>query len=127
MPQRALAAFLLSVGLSLAFSSASCETCPKGQQSCGDSYAAAAGADGSNSASCELLTAMRSCMDTFCMTASNPFCDCYKQGRNLTTDDCTCIAFDAKLFCDQAVGIDAASYDCGAASSAVSSYCVPVR
>ena len=133
MYKEIFAAGLLSFGLALAFSSASCgPTCPKGQQSCGDSNSKAdsssAGAD-SGPASCGYLTAWRSCMDTFCKTASNPFCGCYKQGKFLTTNGCTCVDFNAKKFCadaeDSAVG--ASSYDCAADSSAVSSFCVPVQ
>ncbi|HEY0463904.1 MAG TPA: hypothetical protein VGC79_06830 [Polyangiaceae bacterium] len=128
MYKRAFAALLLSFGSSLAFSSASCgPTCPAGQQSCGNSNAG--NVDAGSPASCEVLTAMRSCMDKFCKQASNPFCTCYTRGYTLTIDGCTCVDFDTKKFCAnaEANGLDADSYDCAADSSAISSYCVPVN
>jgi len=70
-------------------------------------------------------------MDTFCKTASNPFCKCYRQQqrRDLTTTDCTCIDFDEKKFCADAElkQLDESDYDCAADSSRISSYCVPVQ
>ena len=136
MYKEIVAAGFFSFGLALAFSSASCgPTCPKGQQSCGNSNSSAdsssAGATASGAASCEYLTAWRSCMDTFCKTASNPFCKCYRQQlhRDLTTTDCSCIDFDEQKFCADAElkQLDASDYDCAADSSRISSYCVPVQ
>jgi len=126
--KQAFAALLLSLALGLALSSVSCVTCPAGQQSCGTSNADA-GASNSDDTECDLLTAMRSCMDAYCKTASNPFCSCYNQGQDLTTSGCKCIDFSEKRFCDQAEqnGVDATTYDCAAASSGVSSYCVGVN
>lgn len=131
MSKRGFAAFWLSFGLGFAlFSSASCITCPAGQQSCGNSNPGASAADGgasdSDTATCDYLTAMRSCMTAFCKTTSNPFCTCYKRGYDLTTNGCVCVPFDAEKFCDNAAGLSADAYDCAAASSGVSSYCVPV-
>lgn len=123
-------------GLALASSSASCgPTCPAGQQSCGNSNpAASAGSSGdagaAGSATCGLLTAMKTCMTAFCAGALNPFCTCYTRGVTLSiVDDCKCIAFDAKKFCEQAEanGDDGSTYDCAADSSGVSSYCVGVK
>ena len=115
--------------MGLALSSASCVTCPAGQQSCGTSNPGGdAGASSSDDdVTCDWLTAMRSCMDSFCKTAQNPFCTCYKRGFDLATDGCKCVDFDAKKMCEQAEGLDAATYDCAAASSGVSSYCVGVN
>lgn len=116
-------------GFSLALSSASCVTCPDGQQSCGNSNPSAeAGASGTDDVECDLLTQLRNCMDNFCKTASNPFCKCYKLGFDLTTNGCKCVDFDAQALCDRAEreNIDATTYDCAAASSGVSSYCVGV-
>jgi hypothetical protein len=128
--KQAFAALLLGA-LSFALNSASCVTCPKGQSSCGDAGVASgdAGATGFDAVECPLLTAMRSCMDSFCKTTTNPFCTCYKRGFDLTTNGCKCIDFDAQKFCDNAEnnGVDASAYDCGAASSGVSSYCVGVN
>ena len=128
MNKQVFAALSLSLGLSLAISSASCDTCPRGQQSCGDSNPGAAGDSSSETASCGLLTAFRTCMTAYCKTTSNPFCTCYKRGYDLTTNGCVCIDFDAKKYCDQADanGNDGSSYDCAADSSRISSFCVPV-
>jgi hypothetical protein len=120
------------VCLALALSAASCgPTCPAGQQSCGNSNPSLgdAGATGYDADTCGLLTAMKTCMTAFCATASNPFCTCYERGFDLTTSGCRCVDFDAKKFCDQAEasGNEGRAYDCAAASSGVSSYCVPVR
>ena|SRR6478735_7565263 len=119
---------MLGLGLMMALGSANCVTCPAGQQSCGDAGPAAAGASDSDDVKCELLTQMRSCMDAFCKTTTNPFCKCYTRGFDLTTNGCKCIDFDAQKFCDQAEdnGVDASAYDCAAASSGVASYCVGV-
>ena len=130
MSKHVLAAVLLCLGLVFTFGSASCTTCPAGQQSCGTANASgASGATSSDDAECALLTAMRSCMDAFCKTTSNPFCTCYKRGFDLSTDGCKCIDFDAQKFCDRAEenGVDASAYDCSAASSGVASYCVGVN
>lgn len=135
MYKRALAVLSFVFGSSLALSGASCgPTCPAGQQSCGNSNASAggsgdAGASGYDGDTCGLLTALKKCMTAYCATASNPFCNCYKRGYDLTTSGCVCIDFDAKKFCDQAEasGNDGSGYDCAAASSGVSTYCVPVR
>jgi hypothetical protein len=132
---RAFAASSFVLGLALALGGASCgPTCPAGQQSCGNSDASAgsssdAGGTGYNADTCGLLTAMKKCMTAYCATASNPFCTCYKRGYDLTTSGCVCVDFDAKKFCDQAeaAGNDGRAYDCGAASSGVSSYCVGVK
>jgi hypothetical protein len=122
-------ALSLAIGLSVALSSASCGTCPAGQQSCGKSNAGPsdASASGFDSASCGVLSALKKCMTSFCATTSNPFCTCYKRGFDLTTNGCVCIDFDAPKFCDEHGNDDGSSYDCGAASSGVSSYCVPVN
>jgi hypothetical protein len=120
----------LTFGLVFALCSASCgPTCPAGQQSCGSANAGPsdAGATDSGSVSCSLLTAFKSCMTAYCATASNPFCTCYKRGFDISTNGCKCIDFDAKRFCDDANGADGTNYDCAAASSSVSSFCVPVR
>ena len=132
MQKQAFAAFTLGLGLLVAIGSASCgQTCPAENPNCGNANPGSgeAGATGSDDTKCDLLTAMRSCMDSFCKTASNPFCTCYKRGLDLTTDGCKCIDFNTQTFCDRAEanGIDAKTYDCGAASSGVSSYCVPVN
>jgi len=121
--KQAFAALLLGA-LSFAITSASCVTCPKGQTSCGDAGATGSGGSG-DAVKCPMLTAMRTCMTAFCQTATNPYCTCYKRGYDLTTNGCKCIDFDAKKFCDDAD--DASTYDCGAASSGVSSYCVGVN
>ena len=122
---------MLSLGLGIALSSTSCVTCPGGQQSCGTANAgpAEAGAGGEDEATCDVLTAMRRCMDAYCKTASNPFCTCYKRHYFLSTDTCKCVELDTKRFCDQAEGngVDATTYDCSADSSAVSSFCVGVN
>lgn len=112
----------------MALGSANCVTCPAGQQSCGDAGVGAAGSPDSDNTTCELLTQMRTCMDAFCKTTSNPFCTCYKRGTDLTTNGCKCIDFNAKRFCDQAEanGVDPSNYDCAAATSGVASYCVGV-
>jgi hypothetical protein len=128
--KQVFAALWLGLCLSLVLSSTNCVTCPDGQQSCGNSNASgSAGADGDDDAMCPLLSAMRDCMDTFCKTATNPFCTCYKRGFDLTTNGCKCIDFNAQKFCDNAEnnGVDASAYDCAAASSGVSSYCVGVQ
>jgi hypothetical protein len=128
--QRAFSALLLAaIGLSFAFGSVNCVTCPNGQQSCGNSNPTGdAGDSGTSEDSCDYLKAMRSCLDDFCKRESNPFCTCYKRGFDLTTNGCTCVDFDGKAVCDRAqqIGLDATSYDCAAASSGVSSYCVTV-
>jgi hypothetical protein len=129
------AALALTFGLALTLNSASCgPTCPAGQQSCGNSNpSASAGSSGDAGASdpstCGLLTAMTSCMKAFCAGASNPYCTCYKRGFDLRINDCKCIDFDAQDFCEKAkdAGIDGSNYDCAAASSGVSSYCVGVN
>ena len=74
------------------------------------------------------MTALKKCMTAFCATASNPFCTCYKRGYDLNSATCKCVDFDPE-FCNRANenGIDGSSYDCAAASSGLSSYCVPVR
>gem|GEM_PF-1078197 len=124
----------LGLGLVLALASASCgPTCPAGQQSCGTSNPGVAGGGGdagaSSGSTCDLLTAVRSCMDAYCATATNPFCTCYKRGYDITTNGCKCVDFDPKKFCDQADfnGTDPTTYDCAAASSGVSSICVGVK
>ena len=129
MNKQVFAALTLGLASSLALSSTNCTTCPAGQQSCGNANPGSAGADGDDDAQCPLLTAMRSCMDAYCKTASNPFCTCYKRGFDLTTNGCKCIDFDAQKFCENAEenGVDASAYDCAAASSGVSSYCVGVQ
>jgi hypothetical protein len=120
-------ALSLSIGLGLAFSSASCgPTCPAGQQSCGSD----AGASSTEVVTCDLLTQFSSCMTSYCKTASNPFCTCWNRGFDVqTSGDCACIPFDKQGFCDQAKanGIDATTYDCAADSSRVSSICVTVN
>ena len=130
MHKQAIAALLLGA-LGFSLSSASCVTCPAGQQSCGDAGATGsdAGATGTDEVKCDLLTAMRSCMDAFCKTTTNPFCTCYKRGYDLTTNGCKCIDFNAEKFCEDAEdnGVSASAYDCPAASSGVSSYCVGVN
>lgn len=129
MTKQSFAALSLGLALSLALGSTNCVTCPDGQQSCGTANGSGnAGADGEET-TCALLTAMRSCMDAYCKTTTNPFCNCYKRGFDLTTNGCKCIDFDARKFCDQAEqnGVDASAYDCAAASSGVSSYCVGVN
>lgn len=130
MRKQAFAAITLCLGLSLTLGSTSCVTCPDGQQSCGSSDSSGdAGASGAEDVECDLLTQMRNCMDAFCKTTTNPFCTCYKRGFDLSTNGCKCVDFDAKTFCDRAQqnGSDATSYDCAAASSGVSSYCVDVQ
>ena len=130
MNKQVYAALTLGLALTFAFGSANCTTCPAGQQSCGTANANGnAGASDDDESKCALLTAMRSCMDAFCKTASNPFCTCYKRGYDLSTDGCKCIPFDAEKFCERAEenGVDASAYDCAAASSGVSSYCVGVN
>ena len=132
MYKRALSAWLFVCGSSLALSSASCgDTCPAGQQSCGNANPGpnSAGATSTDEASCDLLKAFRSCMTAFCKTTSNPFCTCYKRGFDIATGGCKCIDFDTESFCDQAKAnaVDATSYDCAADSSRVSTICVPVK
>jgi hypothetical protein len=122
--------------MTLALSGASCgSTCPAGQQSCGSSNAGAgtsgasaneAGGTGYDGDTCSMLTALKKCMTAYCASASNPFCTCYRRNYDLTTNGCVCIDFDAKAYCDRYPG-DGRSYDCAAHSSAISSYCVPVR
>ena len=74
-----------------------------------------------------MLSALKKCMTAYCATASNPFCTCYKRNYDLTTNVCVCVDFDAKAYCESYEGYDGTGYDCGANSSRVSSYCVPVR
>src|SRR5947207_1158849 len=83
--KQVLAALTLVIGLSLAFSGASCVTCPAGQQSCGNANASGDAGSSGDDDQCALLTAMKTCMDAFCKTASNPYCTCYKLGKDLTT------------------------------------------
>jgi hypothetical protein len=130
--KQAFTLFAFGLGSSLALSSASCgPTCPPGEQHCGNSNPGAAGAAGRDSdagtSGCALLTAMQRCMTAYCARASNPFCTCYKRGFDLTTAGCVCIDFDAELFCDNYKNVNAATYDCAAASSAVSSTCIGVK
>lgn len=132
MSTQTCTAFALALGLVLTLASASCgPTCPPGQQNCGTSNPGnAAGSDdgAGNGSTCDFLTAVQSCMNSYCATATNPFCTCYKRGYDITTNGCTCVTFDTKKFCDQAEanGADATAYDCAAASSSVSSICVGV-
>ncbi len=126
-----MSALFLIFGFSFLISSTSCVTCPAGQQSCGDHNersSADAGDSGESETNCDYVKAIRSCMDAYCKTASNPFCTCYKRGFDLSTDGCKCVDFDTEKICTRAdqEGLDPASYDCAAASSGVSSYCVPV-
>ncbi len=141
MYKQAFIALAGALGLSLAFSSASCgPTCPAGQQSCGTVYpnagSSAQGGAGSSgnggngtggSGGCALLTAFKSCMKAYCASATNPFCTCYKRGFDLSTATCLCIDFDPEPFCGDGNGNDASNYDCAADSSRVSSICVPVN
>ncbi|HKO46465.1 MAG TPA: hypothetical protein VJV79_02000 [Polyangiaceae bacterium] len=129
MYKQALSAWLLVCGSSLALSSASCGTCPDGQQSCGTANNGAniAGAS-SSEAPCELWTAFRTCMTSYCKTASNPFCTCYKRGFDISPASCGCIDFEPAKLCAQAAanGVDAKSYSCATDSSRVSTICVSV-
>jgi len=120
---------LLVFGMALALGSASCgPTCPAGQQSCGTSNASGgSGDDAGTSDECALLKAIRSCMKSYCATASNPFCICYNRGYDIDSGSCKCVDLDTKRICDQYGSDDASSYDCAAASSGVSSICVPVN
>jgi hypothetical protein len=125
----------LGVPLCLALNTASCgPTCPN-LQSCGttsaDSDAGASSAGSGGGATCPQLTAQQDCLNSFCQAADNPFCTCYKRGFDLGVD-CTCAEFPANYgasYCQDAAdqGIDAASFDCSAASSAVGSLCVGVQ
>lgn len=127
--------FFIAIGLGLAgtLATASCgPTCPGNNPNCGlpnSATAGAAGAAGATStASCDQLTQLRSCMSAFCATAdlSNPFCKCYKNGFDLSTASCSCVAFDAQKFCtDQAES--GVSYDCSSATGAVGTACVGVN
>ena len=132
MSKQVFTALLLAIGSSLAFSSASCgPTCPAGQQSCGTANASAddAGASASDATTCDLLTALKTCMKAFCATTTNPFCTCFNRGQRYDIDSstCLCVEIDATAYCNAHKGEDAESYDCAAQSSAVSSVCVPVN
>ena len=113
------------------FSIANCgPTCPDGKQSCGSAYDNDAGSSGTDdTTTCDQLTTLRACMDAFCASTSNPFCTCYKRGYDIDGSACTCKAFSPTQFCKEAAanGIDAASYDCAAASSSVATICVGVE
>jgi hypothetical protein len=130
---QAVVAFALALGFGFALSTASCgPTCSGGAQSCGTTNASTAGAAGSteDTTTCDQLSALRACMDSFCATASNPFCTCYNRGHlDISVNPCSCIAFDSAKFCQQAAdnGIDAASYDCSAATASVATICVAVQ
>jgi hypothetical protein len=119
------------IGLASAFLvAAGCgPTCPANEPNCGTSngsIAGAAGTSSSGSGSCAALTALKSCMDGFCATQTNPFCTCYKRKLDLSTASCLCVDFDPKRFCDDqaASGI---TYDCSAATGAVATACVGVQ
>ena len=135
MYKQALTALAIAFGSMLSLSSASCGTCPAGQQSCGTANASpTAGAAGSDSAAtCDLLTALHKCMTAFCASASNPFCTCYKRHDDsgnpfdIDTASCNCVEIDEQQFCQNNKGASAESYDCAAESSRLSSVCVPVR
>ena len=133
----------VSLGLGFVLNSVSCgPTCP-GLQSCGTSSESNAGstsnagsasnagspssAGAASGATCAYLTTVRDCLTAFCMTASNPFCTCYKRGFDLG-GNCTCTPFDAQKFCEQAAdaGADVPGYDCSSRSGAVASICVGV-
>jgi hypothetical protein len=127
-----LLTFALGVPLCLALNTASCgPTCPN-LQSCNTATGSAdAGTSSGGGATCPQLTAQNDCLTSFCQTADNPFCTCYKRGFDLAAD-CTCTPFDpanSATLCQEESdqGIDAASYDCSAASSAVGSLCVGVQ
>jgi hypothetical protein len=126
------ALFALALPFALAIDVASCgPTCPT-LQSCGSaetSAAGAAGTAGSSSVTCDQLTALRACLDSFCQPADkNPFCTCYTRGDDIGSD-CTCTTFDSASYCQQAAanGVDAESLDCSAASSSVATLCVGVQ
>jgi hypothetical protein len=138
--KRAITALSFGFGISLSLSGTSCDQmCPAGQQDCGDSESSAgssgsagateAGATGYHADTCGALTALKKCMTAFCATTTNPFCTCYKRNYDLTTNGCVCVDFDAKDYCAKAKarGDDGRNYDCAAASSGVSSYCVTVK
>jgi hypothetical protein len=129
-----LLTFAFGVPLCLALNTASCgPTCPN-LQSCGTTTGSDAGASSAGSAgatTCPQLTAQQDCLNSFCQAADNPFCTCYKRGFDLAPD-CTCMSFPANYaasYCQGAAdqGLDAASFDCSAASSAVRSLCVGVQ
>ena len=131
-PRHSLALFItLSLGALL--SSTSCgPTCPAGEQNCGTpvgSTAGAAGSDDDGTTTCAQLTALRTCMDSFCATADNPFCTCYKRGYDIRSDTCKCSEFNAAAFCRQAElsGVDPTKFDCPASSGAVATVCIGVQ
>jgi hypothetical protein len=130
-----LLAFALGVPLCLALNTAGCgPTCPN-LQSCGtttgDSDAGASSAGTGGATTCPQLVAQQDCLNSFCHDADNPFCNCYNKGFDLGAD-CNCAAFPPNYgasYCQEAAdeGIDAASFDCSAASSAVGSLCIGVE
>ncbi len=117
--------------LSLALDGVGCgHTCPT-PQPCGEPSpgTGVSGDAGGGNTSCEQLTALQDCLDSFCQPSDkNPFCTCYKRGYDLGTD-CKCTKFDPANYCRQASdnGIDAAAFDCSSATSSVASLCVGVQ
>ncbi len=123
--------FYLAVLLALgsALGTAGCgATCPASDPNCGSPNSSNAGTAGAaGSSSCDALTTLRSCFTAYCATTTNPFCNCYKKGFDLSTTDCpACITFDAAKFCaDQAAS--GVTFDCSAATGAVGTACVGVQ
>ncbi|MEI9940260.1 MAG: hypothetical protein WDO69_23830 [Pseudomonadota bacterium] len=127
MYKQAFSALSLSLGFALALSNCG-PTCPPGEQNCTTSNASAGAGGDAGATTCDLLTAVQSCMSAYCATTSNPFCTCFQRKYDIDTTSCMCIPLDAKSICDQeSRGVDAASYDCAAESSRVSSICVTVN
>lgn len=131
MNTRALLFLSTFFGLGTGLGTASCgPTCPANEPNCGTSNGSIAGAAGSSSSSdgatCDALTALRSCMDAFCASATNPFCTCYKRQHDLSTASCLCVAFSAKKFCDDQAA-SGVTFDCSSQVGAVGTACVGVQ
>ena len=134
MLQKLLLPVALAVPFGLALNMASCgptcptlEPCGTTSASAGDAGSSSAGTSGS-ATTCAQLTALQSCLNSFCQSADNPFCTCFKRGFDLGTD-CTCSDFDSAGYCQQAQenGVDAAALDCSATTGSVASLCVGVQ
>jgi hypothetical protein len=123
------AVLALILPLGLAVDVASCgPTCPTLEACSSTTASSTAGTAGSSSTTCDQLTALQACFTSFCQSADNPFCTCFKRGYDLGSD-CSCTTFDAAAYCQQAAdnGLDASAYDCSAATGSVGSLCVVVQ
>jgi len=113
----------VALGLALSGAGACGPTCGT-ERNCGNTNSSSAGRSGTPT--CDQLTALRTCMDSFCATNTNPFCTCYKRGYDLSSVSCSCVDFDAEKFCDDQAA-SGVTYDCSAAIGAVGTTCVGVQ